>query len=63
MPRWAEPFREIVGQALAFYEDLDEKRAFEEKLKADDPQFNIDKLYYQVRHEALRPYYNNRPQR
>lgn len=61
MPRWAEPFREIVGQALAFYEDLDEERAFEKKLKADDPQFNIDKLYYQVRHEALRPYYNNRP--
>lgn len=61
MPRWAEPFREIVGQALAFYEDLDEERAFEKKLKADDPQFNIDKLYYQVRHEALRPYYNQRP--
>lgn len=61
MPRWAEPFREIVGQALAFYEDLDEERAFEKKLKADDPQFYLSKLKYQVRHEALRPYYNNRP--
>ena len=48
MPRWAESFREIVGQALAFYMDYKEKKVFEAKCKEQDPNFDLSKLRRQL---------------
>ena len=51
MPRWAEPFREIVGQALAVYMDYKEKRLFEAKCKEQDSDFDLSKLRRQLLRE------------
>ena len=49
-----EGYRAIVGQALAFYENYDEREAFEKQCKAEDPDCDLSKLRYALLRKMIR---------
>lgn len=47
-------YAELAKQAIAHYENREERRAFEEELKAADPELDLGRLNYQLRQQYFR---------
>ena len=46
-------YAELAKQAIAHYENREERRTFEESRKAADPELNLGQLNYQLRQKYL----------